>query len=51
MGRSKTLRKRRKRRQENAKLKFGPTAAPRHHLRAGRTGAVHAKKTKPSESP
>jgi hypothetical protein len=34
---------RRKRRQANAAIKFGPSAKPRHRLKAGRTGMVFKK--------
>lgn len=38
-----SARTRRVRRQNNAALKFGNSAKPRHKLRSGRTGSAHAK--------
>ena len=40
-------RTRRHRRQFKQFLKHGPSARPRHQLKAGRTGMVHFKRAKP----
>jgi hypothetical protein len=40
-------RTRRKRRQQKAALRFGPSAKPTHRLKSGRTGWAHTKKVKP----
>lgn len=42
MSASQTRRKRRKRRQQNAALRHGPGAKPRHASPSGRTGRVHS---------
>ena len=39
-------RSRKQRRNARKRLKHGPSAAPRHKLKAGRTGGVHSKKLK-----
>lgn len=39
-------RNRKIRRNARKKLKHGKNAAPKHKLKAGRTGSVHRKKTK-----
>jgi hypothetical protein len=44
MGARKKRHTRKKRRQGNAALKFGPEAKPRHQLLSGRTGKAHSKK-------
>jgi hypothetical protein len=44
-------RTRRLRRKSRATQKHGRAAGPTHKLRAGRTGAVHSKKTPPKSRP
>lgn len=47
MSKAKSRHTRKRRRQTKAVMKHGPSAKPTHKLQAGRTGSLHAKKTKP----
>lgn len=44
MGRNRTFRNRKKRRQLKAVLKNGKAAKPKHSGKSGRTGSMHSKK-------